>query len=34
MFNSRDFLHVEYNALLKNVTRDVSQSEKTLSEVI
>jgi hypothetical protein len=34
MFNSRDFLHVEYNVLLKNVTRDVSQSEKTLSEVI
>jgi hypothetical protein len=29
-----DFLHVEYNVLSKNVTRDVSQSEKTLSEVI
>jgi hypothetical protein len=24
----------EYNVLSKNVTRDVSQSEKTLSEVI
>jgi hypothetical protein len=34
MFNSRDFLHVDYNVLSKNVTRDVSQSEKTLSEVI
>jgi hypothetical protein len=31
MFNSRDFLRVEYNVLSKNVTRDVSQSEKTLS---
>jgi hypothetical protein len=29
-----DFLRVEYNVLSKNVTRDVSQSEKTLSEVI
>ena len=29
-----DFLRVEYNMLSKNVTRDVSQSEKTLSEVI
>jgi hypothetical protein len=27
------FLRVEYNVLSKNVTRDVSQSEKTLSEV-
>jgi hypothetical protein len=34
MFNSPDFLRVEYNVLSKNVTRDVSQSEKTLSEVI
>jgi hypothetical protein len=31
MFNSRDFLRVEYNVLSKNVNRDVSQSEKTLS---
>ena len=31
MFNSRDFLRVEYNVLSKNVTRDVSQSGKTLS---
>ena len=31
MFNSRDFLRAEYNVLSKNVTRDVSQSEKTLS---
>ena len=30
MFNSRDFLRVEYNVLSKNVNRDVSQSEKTL----
>ena len=29
MFNSRDFLGVEHNVLSKNVTRDVSQSEKT-----
>ena len=34
MFNSRDFLRVEYIVLSKNVTRGVSQSEKTLSEVI
>jgi hypothetical protein len=34
MFTSRDFLHVEYNVLSKNVTSDVIQSEKTLSEVI
>jgi hypothetical protein len=34
MFTSRDFLRVEYNVLSKNVTRDVGQSEKTLSEVI
>ena len=34
MLTSRDFLRVEYNVLSKNVTRDVSQSEKTLSEVI
>ena len=34
MFTSRDFLRVEYNVWSKNVTRDVSQSEKTLSEVI
>jgi len=34
MFNSRDFLRVEYNVLSKNVTKDVSQSEKTLFEVI
>jgi hypothetical protein len=34
MFISRDFLRGDYNALSKNVTRDVSQSEKTLSEVI
>jgi hypothetical protein len=32
MFNSRDFLRAEYNVLSKNVTRDVSQSEITLSE--
>jgi hypothetical protein len=31
---SHDFLHSDYNVLSKNVTRDVSQSEKTLSEVI
>ena len=29
MFTSRDFLRIEYNVLSKNVTRDVSQSEKT-----
>jgi hypothetical protein len=29
-----DFLHVEYKILSKNVTRDVIQSEKTLSVVI
>jgi hypothetical protein len=34
MFNSHDFLRVEYNVLSKNFTRDVNQSEKTLSEVI
>jgi hypothetical protein len=34
MFTSRDFLRVEYNDLSKNVTRDLSQSEKTLSEVM
>jgi len=34
MFTSRDFLRGDYNVLLKNVTRNVSQSEKTLSEVI
>jgi hypothetical protein len=34
MFNSHDFLRVEYNVLSKNVTRDVSQLENTLSEVI
>ena len=34
MFTSRDFLRGVYNVLSKNVTRDVSQSEKTLSEVI
>jgi hypothetical protein len=28
MFTSRDFLRVEYNVLSKNVTRNVSQSEK------
>jgi hypothetical protein len=32
-WGSRDFLCGEYNVLSKNVTRDVSQSEKT-SEVI
>ena len=32
MFTSRDFLRGDYNVLSKNVTRDVSQSEKTLSE--
>jgi hypothetical protein len=31
---STDKEEVEYNVLSKNVTRDVSQSEKTLSEVI
>jgi hypothetical protein len=30
MFNCRDFLRVEYNVLSKNVTRDVSQSEKNI----
>jgi hypothetical protein len=34
MFTSRDFLRGDYKVLSKNVTRDVSQSEKTLSEVI
>jgi hypothetical protein len=34
MFNSRDFLRVEHNVSSKNITRDVRQSEKTLSEVI
>ena len=34
MFPSRDFLHGDNNVLVKNVTRDVSQSEKALSEVI
>jgi len=34
MFTSRDVLHGDYNVLTKNVTRDVSQSEKTLSIVI
>jgi hypothetical protein len=34
IFTSRDFLHCDYNVLSKNVTRGVSQSEKTLSEVI
>jgi len=29
-----DVTRGEYNVLSKNVTRDVSQSEKTLSEVI
>ena len=33
-FTSRDFLRVEYNILSKNVTRDVSQSENILSDVI
>jgi hypothetical protein len=33
-FFETDFLRVEYNVLSKNVIRDVSQSEKTLSEVI
>ena len=30
MFTSRDFLRVEYNVLSKNVTRNVSQSEKDI----
>jgi hypothetical protein len=34
IFTSRDFLHVEYNVLSKNVTSDVNQSENTLSEII
>jgi hypothetical protein len=34
MLTSRDYLRVEYNALSQNVTMDVSQSEKTLSEII
>jgi hypothetical protein len=34
MFISRDFLRGDYNVLSKNVTRDVRQSEKTLSEVV
>jgi hypothetical protein len=34
MFNSRDFLRVEYNVVSKNAARSVSQSENTLSEVI
>jgi hypothetical protein len=34
IFTSRDFLRAECDALSKNVTSDVSQSENTLSEVI
>ena len=34
IFTSRDFLHGDYNVLSKNVTRGISQSEKTLSEFI
>ena len=34
MFTSRDFLRGDYNVLSKNITRDISQSEKTLSEVM
>ena len=34
MFTSRDFLRVEYNVVSKNVTREDSQSEKTLLDVI
>ena len=34
MLTSRDFLRGDYNVLSKNITRDVSQSEKTLSKVI
>jgi hypothetical protein len=33
MFNSRDCLRVVNNVLSKNVTKDVSKSEKALSEV-
>jgi hypothetical protein len=32
-FTSREFLHGDYNVLSKNVTRDVSQSEKTLKVI-